>query len=403
MRILTLISFALFCVMNVTMAQPDTHLSLDFNGSTYEDQSSKTNAFSSVGSFSSTCGVFNDAAILDGNDSTVIVGDVNNFFEKNDLTVSFYFQPTAGASGTQTILSKRNPDCSNEGVFEILYDYDSNSFLIELSANNFITASFTIPIERTNIFQHLILNRDGRVIRVYLNGNLAEQQNLNTVINLFSFSELHIGSNPCNTSTHLEGILDELIISSGDFNRNTLNDLYLQQGEILNRLDTIIYLGDGVQISLSPTCANTSTWTPDNGIQNINSFEPFIEPTEAGDFTYIYTGQKGRYSEVDSIRIRVIDPDLLECEAFFPNAFTPNGDNLNDVFRLVNKIAVTNLIVLEIFDQWGNRIFSGNGLNTSWNGTIDGIPAPPGAYFYRSTFLCEDEKKYVDGTVTIVR
>lgn len=62
-----------------------------------------------------------------------------------------------------------------------------------------------------------------------------------------------------------------------------------------------------------------------------------------------------------------------------PDAFTPNGDGLNDVFKVLGEQITT--FHLEIFDRWGGLIFSSNALSVSWDGTLqNGKQAPQGAY-----------------------
>lgn len=62
-----------------------------------------------------------------------------------------------------------------------------------------------------------------------------------------------------------------------------------------------------------------------------------------------------------------------------PNIFTPNGDGSNDVFELTTVNTVD--INLTIVNRWGNLMYSGSGLNPSW----DGKDAPEGIYFYQYT------------------
>ncbi|MEI7725684.1 MAG: gliding motility-associated C-terminal domain-containing protein [Bacteroidota bacterium] len=69
---------------------------------------------------------------------------------------------------------------------------------------------------------------------------------------------------------------------------------------------------------------------------------------------------------------------------WYPNAFTPNGDGLNDVFRPVG-VNITKYKLL-IFDRWGALIFEASDINTGWDGYIKGQPAGPGVYTYHTTY-----------------
>lgn len=68
-----------------------------------------------------------------------------------------------------------------------------------------------------------------------------------------------------------------------------------------------------------------------------------------------------------------------------PNVFTPNGDGSNQIFELTTTNAVK--IDLIISNRWGNKIVdkSGLGSSISWDGTVNGLPASEGVYFYQYT------------------
>lgn len=75
--------------------------------------------------------------------------------------------------------------------------------------------------------------------------------------------------------------------------------------------------------------------------------------------------------------------DEVRCEIwlFIPNAFSPNADGLNDRF----ETSLTGLkeFKMEIFDRWGNTVFSTTDVNESWDGTRSGEPVQEGAYGYK--------------------
>jgi len=54
-------------------------------------------------------------------------------------------------------------------------------------------------------------------------------------------------------------------------------------------------------------------------------------------------------------------------EIFIPNAFTPDGDGLNDVFKA--KGAFVELFEMQIFDRWGNLVFQSGNINEGWDGS----------------------------------
>lgn len=71
------------------------------------------------------------------------------------------------------------------------------------------------------------------------------------------------------------------------------------------------------------------------------------------------------------------------ADLFIPDAFSPNGDGLNDVFRpVVNENFGIADYELYIFDRFGRKLFSTNDYLEGWDGTISGSNAPIGVYNY---------------------
>ncbi len=90
-------------------------------------------------------------------------------------------------------------------------------------------------------------------------------------------------------------------------------------------------------------------------------------------------------------------------EYWIPNAFTPNGDGLNDVFKPVIE-GVTNYNFM-IFNRWGELIFSTNDIYSGWDGTYKGSKCQEDVYVWKIEFRNEVSKsreKYI-GRVTLVR
>ena len=71
----------------------------------------------------------------------------------------------------------------------------------------------------------------------------------------------------------------------------------------------------------------------------------------------------------------------LTTDIYIPNAFTPNKDNRNDIF----KVKGTNITSIngKIYNRWGELVFEWNNINQGWDGTQKNEPAPSGIYVYR--------------------
>jgi len=92
---------------------------------------------------------------------------------------------------------------------------------------------------------------------------------------------------------------------------------------------------------------------------------------------------------------------------FVPNAFTPNGHGLNDVFGVIPRLDYINQYRISIFNRWGQMIFNTSDLSQGWDGSYQGKPCQAGAYVYRIVYqdfgMGKQENKVMEGTVMLVR
>jgi gliding motility-associated-like protein len=65
-----------------------------------------------------------------------------------------------------------------------------------------------------------------------------------------------------------------------------------------------------------------------------------------------------------------------------PDAFTPNGDGRNDIFRVITDNPNIQVVNLEVFNRWGQRVFTSNLNNEGWDGIFKGAAAEGGTYFW---------------------
>ncbi len=85
-----------------------------------------------------------------------------------------------------------------------------------------------------------------------------------------------------------------------------------------------------------------------------------------------------------------------------PNAFSPNGDNVHDLFEIGN-IRFFPAAVLEVYNQWGEHVFKSNyGYSIPWDGTKNGQSLPVSTYYY-ILHLNNEEKKQITGYITLLK
>ncbi|HTF02833.1 MAG TPA: gliding motility-associated C-terminal domain-containing protein, partial [Bacteroidia bacterium] len=102
----------------------------------------------------------------------------------------------------------------------------------------------------------------------------------------------------------------------------------------------------------------------------------------------------------------MVNADDCGCEVFVPNAITPNGSGLNDLFYPVFACGVSDYRLL-VFDRWGNLLWESHDPAAGWNGTYKGNACQEDVYVYRITGWLDTGSNLIYysklGHVTIVR
>jgi gliding motility-associated-like protein len=99
-----------------------------------------------------------------------------------------------------------------------------------------------------------------------------------------------------------------------------------------------------------------------------------------------------------------IEPGPCCEEVFVPNAFSPNGDGNNDIFRVTSSAGIE-LIQFDVYDRWGNRVWSTNDFRSGWDGTYKGKTESMDTYFYVFRYKClTDGENYIKkGDIMLMR
>ncbi|MEL6123470.1 MAG: gliding motility-associated C-terminal domain-containing protein [Bacteroidota bacterium] len=94
------------------------------------------------------------------------------------------------------------------------------------------------------------------------------------------------------------------------------------------------------------------------------------------------------------------------ADVFFPNAFTPNNNGRNEVFKGVGNVNLINDYSMNIYDRWGKVVFATNDPNEGWNGRLQnsGELLPMGVYMYLASYrVPRGDMKERRGFATLVR
>lgn len=160
--------------------------------------------------------------------------------------------------------------------------------------------------------------------------------------------------------------------------------------------DAIILTGD-VYPMQGTGSAGTYLWTPSTGLSATNILNPNATPTTTTTYTLRITNAQGCFA-TDDVTLTVIPYCVKVMEAF-----TPNGDGINDRWLVTNGNCVTN-IKASVFNRYGSKVFESNDYKNNWDGTYSGKPLPDGTYYYVISYMLLNGKMVImKGNLTILR
>lgn len=171
----------------------------------------------------------------------------------------------------------------------------------------------------------------------------------------------------------------------------------LQKPQIITApSDTVIRYGDSIRIHASG--ALYYVWTHSAPLDSSYIANPLAYPTQPTLFLVMGLAENGcRDTGFVKINIDYTMP------SFIPNAFSPNGDGLNDVFN-ISGIHFQRLLCFQVFNRFGQQIFSTLNPATGWDGTFKDKACDAGTYYYFIKLAYPDGKiRTFKGDLTLIR
>ncbi len=145
----------------------------------------------------------------------------------------------------------------------------------------------------------------------------------------------------------------------------------------------------GAQIQLSTVATDVKWYSRDVSIATINEDTGLATLVSPGDADIYYEKEYVDSDGTDTGCIAVSDDFTItvnSCpsEEIEINAFSPNGDGINDTFDITNFATRYPEYTIKVFNRWGAKVFEGNANKDFWNGTVDntGSDVPAGGYYY---------------------
>lgn len=186
----------------------------------------------------------------------------------------------------------------------------------------------------------------------------------------------------CSDTLTIDGLLDIYLTPNASFNFRPTD---------ASMLDPRIYFNN--------TSVNASEYFWDFGDESTSmETDPMNAYPAEGDYLVTMTAYNGICSSTTMREVH-IDPETF---IYFPSAFTPNGDGLNDGF-IPEGVGIEEFS-MTIYDRWGKELYHTNTMDEPWRGWYNGLELPIDAYVYRVEVLDVkgDVRKYM-GSVNLVR
>jgi gliding motility-associated-like protein len=142
------------------------------------------------------------------------------------------------------------------------------------------------------------------------------------------------------------------------------------------------------------------TWNPSTYLNNPLIEHPLFKSNKS--INYILTRTEVLTAcKVDDIYKIDVSNDVVIA---IPKAFTPNGDNLNDILKIQYGAGLKTFNFLKIFNRWGNIVFQTTNLNQGWDGNVNGNPQEMDAYTYFISYITyKDEAVSKTGSFILLR
>lgn len=84
-----------------------------------------------------------------------------------------------------------------------------------------------------------------------------------------------------------------------------------------------------------------------------------------------------------------------------PNAFTPNSDGVNDLFRIPPNVLL-DLKEFFIYDRWGKLVFTTTNRKIGWDGTVNGKKQNTSSYVYYIKCIIDNKETFLKGHFTLI-
>ncbi len=286
-------------------------------------------------------------------------------------------------------------ELSNSVVLEVNEIPEETAFILDESSSFCAASEISVEaVEPTiGVGQWRVLNSDAAIVDA--GGNSTIIRNLDQGGNTILWSLSYKGCDNFSTDT-IFAFRDGSSIRAADDEytiqiNNELEPTSLLENDLLDGLN-----GFEVNITKQPAFGKLISedgmvqYTPNPNYFGTDEFEYEVCNPSCSDMC-----------DQAVVKINIVD-ETQDVQCFAPNVITPNGDGLNDGFKIpcVDQLDLNS--ELKIFNRWGDEVYASTAYKNDWTGTYEGKQLPAGTYFYLLR-LGEDQTKCLQGYFQLIR
>ncbi len=169
----------------------------------------------------------------------------------------------------------------------------------------------------------------------------------------------------------------------------------------ISAADSTVEYSDTVRLTATGNNVQAYFWQGNAVFDNAFSPIPLATISQAGWIVAVATSADN-CTTTDSLYIAITDCNEA---IFIPNAFTPNGDGQNDIFKVLSRCVT--LYSFRIFNRWGELVYETSDITQGWDGTFKGAAQMPGVFVYTVVYFAnaavQQQARLLKGSVSLIR
>mgnify|MGYP003349684396 FL=1 len=305
---------------------------------------------------------------------------------------SLVLNPGGSWFGPGVVGTMFDPKKANVGVNVVVYNTHSvptltlcpDSKTVTLKTAMIPTVSLTLNNNRGCAPLPVLLNSNqANGMGVWKFGDDTEERSLYTLKTFtapgsYTANFSYVSAEGCAAQTQSTAVIEVLPKPKPDFSMPA--QVYISNPEIQT-------------VNRTPNLGNhTYTWTVSNGVKD-HPVNLFFIPDRIGKYEVTLTVESVNGCTATVSKMVEVKNDF---EVYIPNAFTPNEDGLNDTFKPVfSEYGINQACYrLEIFDRWGQMLFSSLEQAKGWDGSVKGELCKEGSYVWKIRYCSLDGRVF---------